>query len=127
MLLLIITIFLLILSGSIIYLCYHNDDWYSETLPIISGIIGTLAITALIIEIGILISKPFNYKAFKIKYNVLKEQTTSKDDIRDATFTQNIIEINEEIIWCREYKDSIWIGLYQNEKICNTKLLKKDE
>lgn len=74
----------------------------------------------------ILLSKPYNYKNFKIEYETVKETITQKDDVRDATYTMQIIEINQEIKYCREFKDSKWIGIFQNEKICEMELLEKE-
>lgn len=99
---------------------WDSEDWYISGIIILifSGIF-------LIIELSFLIFKPIEYKKFKIKYDVIKETITSKDDVRDASYTNQIIEINEKIKNCNEFKNSIWIGIFQNEKICNLELLKK--
>jgi len=126
MLSLIFTILAIVLGGIGLY--YTTYSW--EDHGIIMGfsvvflIIGLLLI---VIEIVSLIIKPIEYKDFKIKYEVVKEQMTSKNDVRDATFTQNIIEINQEIMHCREYIGNVWLGIYENKKICDMELLKKDE
>lgn len=100
---------------------YSSDDWEFSGMMIlvISGI-------PLIIELMILLIKPLNYKNFKIKYDTIKETITSKDDIRDATFTSQLIEINQEIKSCNEYKNSAWVGIFQNERICEMDYLKKE-
>lgn len=97
---------------------YEKYYWIGIPCVIISG-------TILFIMILVLTLKPVMYKNFKIKYDTIKEMSTSPDDIRDATYTQNLIEINNEIRHCREYKNSTWVGIFQNKKICNLKLLNK--
>lgn len=124
MLLLIITIVILILSGLAFY--KWNNDLDASDFFIIGIPLGAISLIALIAEVATISTKAIGYKNFKIKYDTIKSQITNKDDIRDASFTQNIIEINEQILYCREYKDSIWFGIYQNEKICDTELLKKE-
>lgn len=126
MLLLIFTILAIILGGISLY--YTTHSW--EDHDIITGfslIFLVIGLLFIVIEIGVLIIKPIAYKDFKIKYDVIKEQITNKDDVRDATFTQNIIEINQEIMQCREYIDNIWLGIFENKKICDMELLKKNE
>lgn len=124
MLLLIITTIVLILSGLAFY--KYNSDWFASDFYAIGIPLGVISLVALIFEVATILAKPIDYKNFKIEYDTIKSQITSKDDIRDASFTQNIIEINKQILYCREYKDSIWFGIYQNEKICDTELLKKE-
>ena len=126
MLLLIFTILAIVLGGIGLY--YTMNSW--EDHNIIYGFSFTFLLFGIILviaEIIVLTTKPIVYKNFKIKYEVVKEQITSKDDVRDATFTQNIIEINQEIMHCREYIDNAWIGIYENKKICDMELLKKNE
>ena len=126
MLLLIFTILAIILGGIGLY--YTTHSWEDHDIimgfSIILLVFGIIFIT---IEIVALTTKPIVYKNFKIKYDVIKEQITSKDDVRDATFTQNIIEINQEIMHCREYINNVWLGIYENKKICDMELLKKNE
>lgn len=126
MLLLIFTILAIILGGIGLY--YSMNSWEDHDIfmgfSIILLILGIIFIT---VEIICLTTKPISYKEFKIKYEVVKEQITSKDDVRDATFTQNIIEINQKIMHCREYIDNVWLGIYENKKICDMDLLRKDE
>ena len=121
MLLLIITILAVILGGMGLY--YEDHD--ALLLPSIALLV--IGMIFLIIEVICLAAKPITYKEFKIEYNIVKEQITSKDDVRDATFTQNIIKINQKIMSCREYIDDIWLGIYEDKKICDMELLKKDE
>lgn len=126
MLLLIFTILAIILGCIGLY--YTTYSWKDHDIFMgFSIILLVLGIIFIVIEIGALIIKPIAYKDFKIKYDVIKEQITNKNDVRDATFTQNIIEINQEIMQCREYIDSVWVGIYENKKICDMELLKKDE
>ena len=120
MLILIISIILFILG--IIGLYKGFDDWL-EIIGIFGSVFGGLLLVAVIV---FLINKPYKYRTFKIEYETIKQMTTSKSDIRDATFTNRLIEVNKEINYCREFKDSIWIGIFQNKKICEMKLLNKE-
>jgi len=96
-------------------------DWYVGTILI------TLSSIFIVICCAIILLKPISYKKFKVKYDTIKETITYSDDIRDATFTNKIIEINEEILYCREFKDSLTIGIFQNKNICELELLSKGE
>ena len=125
MILLIGTIVLLIIG--IILTIIGSRDWDYDDLLYIGVTLIIIFGLILIAEITILLIKPLKYKQFKIEYDTIKETMTSKDDIRDATFTNNIIEINKEIRTCNEYKDSIWVNIFQNEKICETEIIKKGE
>ena len=121
MLILIIGIILFIIG--IIGLNKGFDDWL-EIVGIGGSIFGGIMLFAAIV---FLINKPYKYKTFKIEYETIKKMATSKSDIRDATFTNRLIEVNKEINYCREFKNNIWIGIYQNKKICEMKLLKKGD
>lgn len=79
----------------------------------------------ILVEMVLILNKPFEYKTFKVKYDTIKETITFKDDIRDATFTNQIIEINSKIRSCNEFKDSYWVGIFQNKRICELPLLNK--
>lgn len=93
----------------------------------ILGIVCLITATIFfLVEMTIILSKPFEYKTFKVKYDTIKDTITFKDDIRDATFTNQIIEINSKIRSCNEFKDSQWIGIFQNKRICELPLLNKD-
>ena len=107
---------ILILSGIIVSICDDSD----EGIPF-----SILGVVWLMVSLMPIFMKDYDYKDFKIKYDNIKEIYTSKDDIRDATFTQNILEINEKIRECREYKDDIFYGIYQIKRICNLELLEK--
>jgi ABC-type dipeptide/oligopeptide/nickel transport system permease component len=119
---------LLTIIGIVLIVIYeiNNNWWYDEwqlflgiTLSMFSGLL-------LIIELIILISKPLDYKNFKIEYETTTEIITFSDDIRDTNYTMKIIEINEEIKRNREYIDSPWIGIFYNKDIANMKLLNKE-
>ena len=125
MMLLIGTIIVLIIG--IILAIIGSRNWDYEDLLYLGVILIIIFGLILLAEITILLSKSLKYKEFKIEYDTIKETMTSKDDIRDATFTNNMIEINKEIRSCNEYKDSIWFNIFQNEKICETEIIKKGE
>ena len=74
-----------------------------------------------------IILKPINYKNFKIQYDTITEMQTAKNDIRDAEYTKNLIEINNEIKTNREYINSKWVGIFYNKKIAEMEILNKGE
>ena len=123
MLLLILSILLFILS--IVFIYIGNGDWDKEWLLYFGIGLIIIMIMSLIIEFTMLISKPIEYKNFKIEYDVVKETITSSEDIRDTNYTQKLIEINTKIKTNREYKDSIWCGIFFNKKIADLELLQK--
>ena len=125
MIILILTISVVILG---IILCIIGaNDWEKENFLTAGVMICVFIGMVLIFEIVDILYKPIDYKNFKIRYDTIKETMTSKDDIRDATFTNNLIEINQKIRTCNEYKDSIWFNIFQNKKICETEIIKKGE
>ena len=123
MLILMFSILLFILS--IVFIYIGNDDWDKEWLLYFGGALIIIMIISLTIEFTMLISKPIEYKNFKIEYDVVKETITSPEDIRDTNYTQKLIEINTKIKTNREYKDSMWCGIFFNKKIADLELLQK--
>ena len=103
-----------------------QSGYDGEGLCFFGGVCLVLATIFILIEIVLILNKPFEYKTFKVKYDTIKETITFKDDIRDATFTNQIIEINSKIRSCNEFKDNQWIGIFQNKRICDLPLLNKD-
>ena len=125
MILLLTAISLVILGVvSLIVYCkkpvFEGEFWGG--LSIVGLLLGGVALFIMIIFLA---TKPYDYKRFKVEYDTIKETLTEKDDIRDATFTNKIIEINQEIRTCREFENSKWIGIFHNKKICRLELLKK--
>lgn len=125
MIILIITIILAILG--IVMVIIGDKSWDHEVFLIIGAILITATSTVLLCEIIIIISKPIDYKDFKIQYETITEMQTSKNDIRDAEYTKNLIEINNEIKTNREYINSKWVGIFYNKKIAEMEILNKGE
>lgn len=125
MIILIITIILAILG--IVMVIIGEKSWEYDTFLIIGAILLMVTSMALLIEIPIIILKPINYKNFKIQYDTITEMQTSKNDIRDAEYTKNLIEINNEIKTNREYINSKWVGIFYNKKIAEMEILNKGE
>ena len=126
MILLGITIFIVIIGILCIIKGNHCSYWDEDKWFLSGAIILVFSGMFLIVELVFLSLKPVTYKNFKIKYDIIKETMTSKDDIRDAEFTNQLIEVNQTIRSCNEYKDSMWISIFQNKKICEMELLKKE-
>lgn len=125
MIILIITIILAILGIAMVII--GNKSWRYEVFFMIGVILIIVTSTVLLCEIGVIISKPINYKNFKIQYETITEMQTSKNDIRDAEYTKNLIEINNEIKTNREYINSKWVGIFYNKKIAEMEILNKGE
>lgn len=125
MIILIITIILAILG--IVMVIIGNKSWRYEVFFMIGVILIIVTSTVLLCEIGVIISKPIDYKNFKIQYDTITEMQTSKNDIRDAEYTKNLIEINNEIKTNREYINSKWVGIFYNKKIAEMEILNKGE
>lgn len=125
MIILIITIILAILG---IVMCIIGEkNWKYDTFLIIGVILFMVTSMALLAEILNIIVKPINYKNFKIQYETITEMPTSKNDIRDAEYTKNLIEINKTIKTNREYINSKWVGIFYNKKIAEMEILNKGE
>ena len=125
MIILTITIILAILG--IVMFIIGEKSWEYDNFLIIGVILLMVTSIALLIEIISIILKPINYKNFKIQYDTITEMQTSKNDIRDAEYTKNLIEINNEIKTNREYINSKWVGIFYNKKIAEMKILNKGE
>ena len=121
MLLLILTI--LILSISITCAIVYSGK--SDVILGLSILVAGIAATMLLFEMIFLAFKPYEYIRFETKYNTLKEIETSDKDVRDATFTKELIDINYEINETRKMKDNEWIGVFYIDKIAEFELLKK--
>ena len=126
MILLGITIIIVIIGILCIVKSQYRNFLTDDTMAITGAMILMFSVPFLTAELMFLFLKPLTYKNFKIKYDTIKEIITSKDDVRDATFTNQIIEINKEIKTCNEFKNSNWIGIFQNEQICESELLTKE-
>lgn len=124
--LLLIFIIGLILGVVLLMICnkYWRSSFTDWCTPI--GILLCIICTiGTIVSATLLIIKPISYKNFKIRYDTLKDTITSSDDVRDATFTKDLIEVNTEINKCRAYIDSKWIGIFFNKEMCELELLGK--
>ena len=122
MLIIIISVLILILG---LILMWIGVKFFKDVLFACGIFIGFIGFLFVVVECCILIKKPLHYKEFKVNYEVISETITNKDDIRDAAFTKEIIEINKEIKRCREFIDNKYIGIFENKKICELELLDK--
>lgn len=124
----IIGIFLFILG---FYL--FDNAWYEsikekigELIGIIFGIISIISVSFLIYFISLNISLPLKERDFKVKYNSVKEMKTLSTDLRDASYTKELLEINKEINNAREYCNDPFFGCINSEEIANYELLNKE-
>lgn len=123
MIIIIIMIVTLILG---ILLCYLGEkDYWSEWKTFVGIFNLVISIILILVVSVLLISKPIDYKKFKAKYESIKETMTKTNDVRDATYTIKIIEVNEEIRNCRMMINSKWVGIFYNKRICDMELLTK--
>ena len=124
MLLIIISIIMLILS--IILIKVATENWF-DGLLILGILIAFISGGTLIGCITALAIKPLIKNDFIARYETIKEMPTYNNDIRDATYTQSLIEINEEIKKCNIYINNKFIGIFEIKEICETEPLKKGE
>ncbi len=122
MIILIITIIVLILS--IIGYLKSSEVLFSDT-ELLCTCLTLICSIILITELLVIISKPIEYKDFKIEYDTVNQIVTSSEDIRDTNYSMKIIEINTEINKHKTYIDSKWVGIFFNKKIAELKLLEK--
>lgn len=123
----IIIIIMIVLLITGILLCYLGEKDYTSEWKTVVGCINLYISLILILIISVLLlSKPVEYKKFKAKYESIKETITKTNDVRDATYTIKIIEVNEEIRNCRMMINSKWIGIFYNKRICDMELLEKE-
>lgn len=127
MILLGLTIFAFVIG--IIITIYENKKSFAYSsvfLSALGDILMAVGGVSLAIELLYLISKPIDFAKFKSKYDTLKNIEIRADDLRDATITKEIIEINNKINFNKIMKDNIWIGIFYNEEISDLDLLNKE-
>lgn len=115
---LIISILLLLIGIGILIFSYDLGEILGACLLGIGGLMMMFIIIVLLI-------KPIFYTEFKAKYETIKEIQTSSEDIRDAAYTNKIIEINTEIRVNRKHVSSFWNGILYSKKIAEMELLDK--
>ncbi len=97
-----------------------------EIIIIISGFISIISVSLLILVISLNISLPVKERDFKVKYNSVKEMKTLSTDLRDASYTKELLEINKEINNAREYCNDPFFGCINSKEIANYELLDKE-
>ena len=109
-----------------------NNAWYGtikekigEIVIIVGGLIGIISVSLLILVISLNISLPVQERDFKVKYNSVKEMKTLSTDLRDASYTKELLEINKEINKAREYCNDPFFGCINSKEIANYELLDK--
>lgn len=126
MIILILTIILLVIGIMCLVHYFRSDNYFTDVYLLIGLIFLLIFGIVLLIEGILLLYKPLDYTDFKIKYETVSELSTSKEDIRDATYTMQLIEINNEIRINKEYVNNPWIGIFYNKDIANMQLLNKE-
>lgn len=111
----------------------RNDEWYIDyygkkfryriTDSILSWIYIPLFTSFIIITIILVMFKNLDEKDFALRYELIKTTITSSDDVRDATYTDKVLEINEEILKNRYRSKSKWRGIYYSKKIGTYELI----
>lgn len=116
---LIISILLLLIGIGLLIFSYDLGEILGACL------LGTGGIMIFFVII-ILIIKPIFYNQFKAKYETMQMLQTNSEDIRDASYTNKIIEINTEIKTNRNNVDNFWNGILYSKKIADMELLNKE-
>ena len=63
---------------------------------------------------------------FKVEYETVKQMQTSSSDLRDATYTEKLLKINQKINEAREYCNDPFWGCINSKEIASYELLDKE-
>lgn len=128
MLWLIILGILLILGIICSYIGTRLDD-DNETLIGIGGGFAILISIFLIILGSVAIFKNVNYNVEMREYQLIKEQVEncSTETIKAIGIYDKIMELNKQIIYAQEYKNSPWRGIFIGKSYCEMEIIEIKE
>jgi cytochrome c biogenesis protein CcdA len=72
------------------------------------------------------ITMPVEERNFKVEYETVKQMQTSSSDLRDATYTEKLLKINQKINEAREYCNDPFWGCINSKEIASYELLEKE-
>lgn len=122
-----------ILIAGVGFYIYDNVgifEYIKEKIGLIILIIGTfIGIISFSILLGLLAMNlllPVTEREFKVEYNSVKEMQTLSTDLRDASYTKELLEINKKINEAREFCNDPFWGCINSKEIASYELLEKE-
>lgn len=93
---------------------------------IIGVFIGIVSFSILLGLISMNLLLPVTEREFKVEYNSVKEMQTLSTDLRDASYTKELLEINKKINEAREFCNDPFWGCINSKEIASYDLLEKE-
>lgn len=93
---------------------------------IIGSFIGIISFSILLGLISMNLLLPVTEREFKVEYNSVKEMQTLSTDLRDASYTKELLEINKKINEAREFCNDPFWGCINSKEIASYDLLDKE-
>lgn len=93
---------------------------------IIGSFIGIISFSILLGLISMNLLLPVTEREFKVEYNSVKEMQTLSTDLRDASYTKELLEINKKINEAREFCNDPFWGCINSKEIASYELLEKE-
>lgn len=122
-----------ILIASLGFYIYNTCSIFDDIREIIGSIIliiGTgiviISFVILVILLSINLLLPVTEREFKAEYNSVKEMQTLSTDLRDASYTKELLEINKKINEAREFCNDPFWGCINSKEIASYDLLEKE-
>ena len=113
---------------------YDNSgifEYIKEKIGLIILIIGSfiviISFSILLCLIPINLLLPVKEREFKVDYNSVKEMQTLSTDLRDASYTKELLKINKKINEAREFCNDPFWGCINSKEIANYELLTKED
>ena len=94
---------------------------------IIGAFITILSFVILLILLSLNLLLPVTEREFKVEYNSVKEMQTLSTDLRDASYTKELLEINKKINKAREFCNDPFWGCINSKEIASYDLLEKEK
>ena len=122
-----------LLIGGLGFYIYDNTGIFEDIkekigfiILIIGSFITIISFVILVILISINLSLPVTEREFKVEYNSVKEMQTLSTDLRDASYTKELLEINKKINEAREFCNDPFWGCISSKEIASYDLLEKE-
>lgn len=95
-------------------------------IVVISIFFGSLFFVFTILTCSKGIMLPVEERDFKVEYETVKQMQTSPTDLRDATYTEKLLKVNQKINEAREYCNDPFWGCINSKEIASYELLGKE-
>lgn len=105
---------------------YDIFEKIGVVIIIISLIFGSLFFVFTIATGFKAIMLPVEERDFKVEYETVKQMQTSPTDLRDATYTEKLLKVNQKINEAREYCNDPFWGCINSKEIASYELLDKE-